>query len=106
MQSQKELFLRALAVKAQRRTARLASQLVRVEPTDREEVIAAFEFERWLAGICRAALRGPDPCRSREHARAADGPTHSLRDLGGHPIRPQDQAGQGRDRRAPPQSDL
>jgi len=63
MQSGKELILRSVEAKARRRTAYLATQLVRAAPAEKEEILAAFEFERWLAQACQdcrpTVERGP-----------------------------------------------
>lgn len=63
MQTGKELLLRAIEVKARLRTGQLASQLVRAASVDREEILAALQFERWLADNCREVLddRGATP---------------------------------------------
>ncbi len=60
MQTGKEYLLQEIEVRARRRTAQLASQLVRAQSADKEEILAAFRFERWLADNCREAL---DDCR-------------------------------------------
>lgn len=61
MQTIREHMVRAIEAKARLRTGQLASQLVRAAPADKEEILAAFEFERWLTESCSAALnREPD----------------------------------------------
>ena len=49
-------LLRAIVVAARRRTGRLATELVRAPPGEREDVLAALEFERWLADCAEEAL--------------------------------------------------
>ena len=56
MQAAKERILRLIEAKARLRTGQLAGQLVRAASTDKEELLAALEFERWLADSCREAL--------------------------------------------------
>ena len=56
MQTGKEFLLREIEARARRRTAQLASQLLRAASSDKEEILAAFRFERWLADNCCEAL--------------------------------------------------
>lgn len=53
MQTTKDLLLRILEVKAQRREGRLAHAFVRAASDDREMILAEMQFERWLADNCR-----------------------------------------------------
>jgi hypothetical protein len=39
--------------RAEREAARLAAEFVRCQPSDREAVLAALEFEQWMAEACR-----------------------------------------------------
>ena len=52
MWNDKEKLLGAMAQKARIQVARLAGELVRAEPDEKESVLAAMEFERWLAQAC------------------------------------------------------
>ncbi len=58
MQTTKDLLLRIVEVKARHRVAGLACQMVRAPSRDREMILAALEFERWLADSCRDCLIG------------------------------------------------
>ena len=49
----KDQLLRVVEIKARRRTAQLAHRLIRAASAEREMVLAALEFERWLADSCR-----------------------------------------------------
>ena len=63
MEIDKETLLRAMRQNARAQVARLAGELVRSEPEEKESVLAALEFERWLAETC-------DVCLDRSHERA------------------------------------
>ena len=54
----KDMLLRVVEVKARRRVAQLACQFVRAQSRDREMILAAMEFERWLADSCRSCQIG------------------------------------------------
>lgn len=56
MQTNKDHILRVIEAKARLRTGQLASQLVRAPSADKEDILAAFRFERWLADNCREVL--------------------------------------------------
>ena len=56
MQNAKRHILRLIAVRAQEETEYLAGEFARAASAEREEILAALEFERWLAESCRDAL--------------------------------------------------
>jgi len=49
----KEMLLDAVARRAEREAARLAGQLARAAAEDREEILAALQFEQWFSQSCR-----------------------------------------------------
>jgi hypothetical protein len=60
MWKDREKLLSAMAQKAWGQVAWLAGRFVRAEPDEKESVLAAMEFERWLAETC-------DMCLGRSH---------------------------------------
>ena len=58
MRNMKDMLLRVVEVKARRRAAELAHQLIRAPGVDRELVLAGLQFEQWLAESCRDCLDG------------------------------------------------
>ena len=63
MEIDRETMLRAMRQNARAQVARLAGELVRSGPGEKESVLAALEFECWLAETC-------DVCLDRSHERA------------------------------------
>jgi hypothetical protein len=60
MWNDKDKRLSTVGHKAWGQVARLAGELVRAKPDEKESVLAAMEFERWLAETC-------DMCLGRSH---------------------------------------
>ena len=58
MRMTKDLLLRVVEVKARRRVAQLAYEFVRARSGNRESILAAMEFERWLADSCQDCRTG------------------------------------------------
>ncbi len=54
-------LLRVVQVRAERRVAQLSHQLIRAPSHDREMILAAMEFERWLAESCGDCQIGRNP---------------------------------------------
>ena len=58
MQMQKEHMLRIVEARALQEAQYLAGEFVRAASEDREAILAALEFEKWLACSCRCARDG------------------------------------------------
>jgi hypothetical protein len=56
MHQVKEHALRVIEARARQNVGHLASRLVRAASDDKEPILAALEFERWLAERCREAI--------------------------------------------------
>ncbi len=56
MQTDKERMLYLIAVRAARQAERLAGEFARAASEEREQILAALEFKKWLAASCREAL--------------------------------------------------
>jgi len=52
----KELLLRQVAQKAAARAGALSRQYLKVEPHEREAIMAGIRFEKWLSQTCRFCL--------------------------------------------------
>jgi hypothetical protein len=57
MQSTKYVILRQIAARAQREVKHLAGEFARAASAEKEEILAALEFERWLADSCQEVLQ-------------------------------------------------
>jgi len=55
-----KLCLRAIEARARDRLATYVSDFIYAHGDDKEDALAALEYERWFADCCRAALAGPD----------------------------------------------
>ena len=55
----KDALVEIIGQKAWRRTGELASELVRVKPADKEDVLAELEFQQWLAQTARESVDRP-----------------------------------------------
>ena len=56
MRITKDLLIRIIEVRARRHVGELTCQLIRSEAEDREMILAALQFERWLADSCQDCL--------------------------------------------------
>ena len=63
MDAVKDRVLRSIEAQATRELTRLASEFARAASAEKEELLAALEFERWLADSCREAA-----CSTTERA--------------------------------------
>ncbi len=61
MESWKDQRIRTILANAEREAAYLAGEFARAASAEQEEILAALEYEKWLAESCRDAL--PD-CHS------------------------------------------
>ncbi len=59
MDRTKELKIRIIERKARNEMATLAGQLARTRSDMKEPILAAMEFERWLAETCQECRRMP-----------------------------------------------
>ena len=55
MQTDKDYLLRIVEARAQREAEYLAGEFARAASEEREAILAALEFEQWLAQGCRIA---------------------------------------------------
>ena len=53
MGNEKDILLAAVEARARRRSAQLSGEFVRADAADKEPILAALEFERWLVESCR-----------------------------------------------------
>ncbi len=58
MQMQKEHMLRIVEARALQEAQYLAGEFVRAASKDREAILAALEFEKWLTCSCQCARDG------------------------------------------------
>ena len=56
MRNIKDLLVYGIGLKASRRTAKLAGELVHTKSEDKETILAELEFQRWLAESSRLCL--------------------------------------------------
>ena len=56
MSELKDQMIRLIQYKAEQDAAELAGEFARAASEDREEILAAFEFEKWLAETCAVCL--------------------------------------------------
>ena len=56
MNEVKDMILEALCKRAEREAARLADEFARAAAEDKEAILAALEFEQWLALSCEQCL--------------------------------------------------
>ena len=54
--------MRLIQRKAEQDAACLAGEFVRAAQAEREEILAALEFEQWLARNCAECLEDQRPC--------------------------------------------
>ena len=52
----KDQMIRLIQYKAEQDAAELAGEFARAASKDREEILAALEFEKWLAETCAVCL--------------------------------------------------
>jgi len=55
MDARKQLILGLIEARSREQIDELAVQFARYKGADREAILAALEFERWLADSCRQA---------------------------------------------------
>ena len=55
MRINKDEIIEAIEAKAEREAAHLAGEFARAASGERERILAALEYEKWLAGCCRLA---------------------------------------------------
>jgi hypothetical protein len=53
------MILKALCKRAEREAARLAGEFARAAAEEKEAILAALEFEQWLAVSCQQCLDQP-----------------------------------------------
>ena len=56
MSEQKDQIIALIQYKAEQDAAELAGEFARAASEEREEILAAFEFEKWLAKTCAVCL--------------------------------------------------
>ena len=52
----KDQMIRLIQYKAEQDAAELAGEFARAASEDRDEILAALEFEKWLAETCEVCL--------------------------------------------------
>ena len=62
MNKHKEQMMRLIKRKAEQDAAYLAGEFVRAAQAEREEILAAMEFEQWLARNCAECLEDHQTC--------------------------------------------
>ena len=55
MDAARDRILRSIEAEARREVAHLAGEFARAASAEKEELLAALEYERWLADSCREA---------------------------------------------------
>ena len=55
MDPAEDLILGSIEAEARREVAHLAGEFARAASAEKEELLAALEYERWLADSCREA---------------------------------------------------
>ena len=63
MLNQKDILLMRIRCKSQQEAARLAGEFARAASEEKEEILAALEFEKWMAESCAKCLDGPKPLK-------------------------------------------
>ena len=58
MSCDKDVMLEAVRRRAEREAAHLATEFVRAAAEEREAILAALEFEQWLAQSCWDCQKG------------------------------------------------
>ena len=58
MNKTKEQMMRQIKHNAERDAVYLAGEFIRAAEAERDEILAAMEFERWLARNCAECLEG------------------------------------------------
>ena len=61
MDAVKDQILRNIEAEARREAAHLAGEFARAASAEKEQLLAALEFERWLADSCREVTDPSDP---------------------------------------------
>ena len=62
MGEDKDILIETLRLRSQQKLAHLAGEFARAASEDREAILAAMEFERWLAECCVDVTdRMPEP---------------------------------------------
>ena len=56
MSEQKDQIIALIQYKAEQDAAELAGEFARAASREREEILAALEFEKWLAETCAVCL--------------------------------------------------
>jgi hypothetical protein len=56
MSKSKDKIIELIKYKAEQEAAQLAGEFARTASQDREEILAALEFEKWLAETCDLCL--------------------------------------------------
>ena len=56
MSEWKDQLIRVIKYKAEQDAAELAGEFARAASEEREEILAAMEFEKWLAETCAVCL--------------------------------------------------
>ena len=56
MNELKDQMIRLIQYKAEQDTAELAGEFARAASEDREEILAEFEFKRWMSETCSVCL--------------------------------------------------
>ena len=59
MRTNKDILIEIIQRKAEQEAAFLAGEFVRAASEEKEEILAALEFEKWLALSCRECLDRP-----------------------------------------------
>ena len=59
MRNQKDIQLKIIQRKAEQEAAFLAGEFARAASEEKEEILAAMEFEQWLAQSCQECLVRP-----------------------------------------------
>ena len=63
MQTDKERIIRRIEAKALQEAGYLAGEFARAASSEREEILAALEVERWLAEACVDCRPTADRCQ-------------------------------------------
>ena len=63
MLNQKDILVERIRRKSEREAARLAGEFARAASEEKEEILAALEFEKWLAETCAVCLDSPKALR-------------------------------------------
>ena len=61
MVTDKDMLVELIRAKAEQEARQLAGEFVRSASEEKEAILAALEFEKWLAESCDLCLTGPPP---------------------------------------------